>query len=160
MVVWRSLTIVVKIREVTGKGEKERHTHLNAEFQRIAKRGGRLLLKLHLAFFPVLFFSITLHWSLKKSFLSILAVLQNSAFRWVYLSFSPLPLASLLFTAICKASSDSHFAFLHFFSMGMVLMPASCTVLRTSVHSSSGTLSDLIAWIYLSLPLYNFKGFD
>jgi len=24
----------VKIREVTGKGEKERHTHLNAEFQR------------------------------------------------------------------------------------------------------------------------------
>ena len=31
-------------------------------------------------------------------------------FRWVYLSFSPLPLASRLFTAICKASSDSHFA--------------------------------------------------
>ena len=24
-------------------------------------------------------------------------------------------------TAICKASSDSHFAFLHFFSMGMVI---------------------------------------
>ena len=33
---------------------------------------------------------------------------------------------SLLFTAICKASSDSHFAFLHFFSMGMVLIPVSC----------------------------------
>src|SRR5574340_751575 len=31
---------------------------------------------------------------------------------------SPLLFASLLFTAICKASSDSHFAFLHFFSMG------------------------------------------
>ena len=30
----------------------------------------------------------------------------------------------------------------------------------TSVHSSSGTLSDLIPWIYLSLPLYNCKGFD
>ena len=27
--------------------------------------------------------------------------------------------ASLHFTAICKASSDNHFAFLHFFSMGM-----------------------------------------
>ena len=27
-------------------------------------------------------------------------------------------LASRLFTAICKASSDSHFAFLHFFSWG------------------------------------------
>ena len=29
------------------------------------------------------------------------------------LSFSPLLLAFLLFTAICKASSDSHFTFLH-----------------------------------------------
>ena len=27
-----------KIREVTGKGEKEKYTHLNAEFQRIARR--------------------------------------------------------------------------------------------------------------------------
>ena len=27
--------------------------------------------------------------------------------KWVYLSFSPLPLASLLFTAICKASPDA-----------------------------------------------------
>ena len=43
------------------------------------------------------------------------------------------------FTAICKASSDflSHFAFLHFFSMGMVLIPVSCTMSWTSVHSSS-----------------------
>ena len=31
---------------------------------------------------------------------------------------------------------------------------------RTSVHSSSGILSDLIPWIYLPLPLYNHKGFD
>ena len=49
--------------------------------------------------------------------------------------------ASLLFTAICKAGPDSHFAFLHFFSMGMVLIPISCTMSRTSFHSSSGTLS-------------------
>ena len=48
---------------------------------------------------------------------------------------------SLLFTAICKASSDSHFAFLHFFSMGMVLIPVSCRMSRTSVHNSSGSLS-------------------
>ena len=27
-----------KRREVKGKGEKERYTHLNAEFQRIARR--------------------------------------------------------------------------------------------------------------------------
>ena len=32
------LQIAVKRREVKGKGEKERYTHLNAEFQRIARR--------------------------------------------------------------------------------------------------------------------------
>ena len=45
---------------------------------------------------------------------------------------SPLPFASLLFSAICKASSDNHFAFLHFFFLGMTLIPVSCTVLQTS----------------------------
>ena len=33
-----ALQIAVKRREVKGKGEKERYKHLNAEFQRIAKR--------------------------------------------------------------------------------------------------------------------------
>ena len=33
-----ALQIVVKRREAKGKGEKERYTHLNAEFQRIARR--------------------------------------------------------------------------------------------------------------------------
>ena len=142
--------------------------------------------------FPILLFScISLHWSLRKAFLSLLAVLWNSAFRWISLSSSPLPFASLLFSAICKASSDSHFAFLHFLFLGMVLITASCTVLQTSIHSSSGThqipgmvepgglpsmgshrvghnwsdlaaaaASDLIPWIYFSLPLFNHKGFD
>src|SRR5574341_1012684 len=92
--------------------------------------------------FPILLFSsISLHWSLKKAFLSLHAILWNSAFRCLYLSFSPLLFPSLLFTAICKASSDSHFAFLHFFFLGMVLIPVSFTMSRTSVHSSSGTLS-------------------
>ena len=49
--------------------------------------------------------------------------------------------ASRLFSAICKASSDNHFAFLHFFCLGMVLITASCTMSQTSNHSSSGTLS-------------------
>ena len=35
--------------------------------------------------------------------------------------FSTLPLACLLFSAICKASSDNLFVFLHFFFLGMVL---------------------------------------
>ena len=67
---------------------------------------------------------------------------------------------SRLFSAIYKASSDNHFAFLHFFFLGMVLITASCKTLWTSIHSSSGTLSNLIPWIYLSLPLYNCKAFD
>ena len=91
--------------------------------------------------FPILLFSsISLHWSLRMSFLSLLAILWNSAFTWVYLSFSPLPLASLLFIAICKASSDNHFTFLHVFFLEMVLIPVSCTMSWTSAHSSSGTL--------------------
>ena len=103
-----------------------------------------IFLKRSLLFSILLVSSISLHWSLRKAFLSLLAILWNSAFKWVYLSFSPLFFTSLLFTAICKASSDSHFAFLHFFSLGMVLIPVSCTMSWTSVHSSSGTLSGLV----------------
>ena len=33
-----ALQVAVKRRELKGKGEKERYTHLNAEFQRIARR--------------------------------------------------------------------------------------------------------------------------
>ena len=84
------------------------------------------------------------HWGRIFFFLTLLNTLWNSAFKWLYLSFSPLLFASLLFTAICKASPESHFAFLHFFSMGMVLIPVSCAVSWTSIHSSSGTLSDLV----------------
>ena len=32
-----ALQIAVKIREAKGKGEKERYTHLNPEFQKIAR---------------------------------------------------------------------------------------------------------------------------
>ena len=84
-----------------------------------------IFLKRSLLFPILLFSSISLHWSPRKAFLSLLAIIWNSAFRCLYLSFSPLLFASLLFTAICKASPDSHFAFLHFFSMGMVLIPVS-----------------------------------
>ena len=68
-------------------------------------------------------------------------------------------LASLLFTDICKASSDSHFVFLHFFfgEWSCSLPPVQCHELPFIVLQS---LSDLIPWIYSSLPLYNHKGFD
>ena len=35
---WEALQIAVKRREAKSKGEKERYKHLNAEFQRIARR--------------------------------------------------------------------------------------------------------------------------
>ena len=39
-----ALQIAEKRREATGKGEKERYTHLNAEFQRIARRDKKTFL--------------------------------------------------------------------------------------------------------------------
>ena len=54
-------------------------------------------------------FLCVFHCSHRKAFLSPLVILWNSAFKRVYLSFSPLLFDSLLFTAICKASSISHF---------------------------------------------------
>ena len=44
MVVWGGLKIAVKRREAKSKGEKERYTHLNAEFQRIAKSDKKVFL--------------------------------------------------------------------------------------------------------------------
>ena len=49
-----------------------------------------IFLKRSLVFPILLFSSISLHWSPRKAFLSLLAILWNSAIRWVYLSFSPL----------------------------------------------------------------------
>ena len=91
-----------------------------------ASRSGRN--KCLLSISILLFSSISLHCSFKKAFWSLLAILWNSAFRWVYLSFSPLPFTILL-SAICKASLDYHFASLHFFFLGMVFISASCTVM-------------------------------
>ena len=39
-----ALQIAEKIREAKGKGEKEIYTHLNAEFQRIARRDRKAFL--------------------------------------------------------------------------------------------------------------------
>ena len=85
-----------------------------------------------------------LPWSLKKAFLSLLAIRWNSAFKWIYLSFSPFYFASPLFTAIYKASSDSHFAFLHFFfgRMVLILSPVQFHEPPTIVHQAL-CLSDL-----------------
>ena len=85
---------------------------------------------------------ISLPCSLRNAVLSIVAI-WNSAFRWVYLSFSPSPFTSLLFSAICKASSDDCclFAFLclrdgfdHYLLYNVM----------NFIHSSSSNLSDVI----------------
>jgi len=44
MAVWGALQIAVKRREVKSKGVKERYTHLNATFQRIARRDKKAFL--------------------------------------------------------------------------------------------------------------------
>ena len=41
MAVWGSLKIAVKRKEAKSKGEMERYKHLNAEFQRIARRDNK-----------------------------------------------------------------------------------------------------------------------
>ena len=44
MAVWEALQIAMNRREVKGKEEKERYTHLNAEFQRIPRRDKKAFL--------------------------------------------------------------------------------------------------------------------
>ena len=42
-----TLQIAERRRDMKGKGEKERYTHLNAQFQRIAKRDKKAFLRDH-----------------------------------------------------------------------------------------------------------------
>ena len=99
--------------------------------------------------FPLYFFGLFI----SESFLFLLALLWNPACSWVYLSPCPLPFAFLLSSTICKTPSDNHFAFLHMFFFGLILVTASCTNVA-NLHQAF-YLSDLIPWIYLSPLLYN-----
>ena len=100
-----------------------------------------LFLKRPLVFSIVLFSSISLHCSLKKVFLSLLAILWDSAYSWVYLSPSPLLFTSLPSSIIFYSFLRQVLCFLHFYFFEIFLFTTSCTMLRTSVHISSGTLS-------------------
>ena len=96
--------------------------------------------------FPILLFSsISLHWSLRKPFFFFFNLsLLLFGIRHSDRNISPFLLCiSLLFFSqlFVRPPQTAIFAFLHFFSMGMVLIPVSCTMSWTSVHSSSGTLS-------------------
>ena len=88
--------------------------------------------------------STYLYCSLGKTFLHLFDILWNSAFKWVYLTFSPLLLASLFSQLFVRPPQTTILPFLHLL-LGMVLITVSCTVLGTSIHSSSA--------LYQSNPL-------
>ena len=115
-----------------------------------------IFLKRSLVFPILLFSSISLHWSLRKALLFLLGLLWNSAFRWIYLSFSPLPLASLLFTTFVRPPQTAILLFCISFSWGWSwsLSPVQCHK-PLSIVLQTLCLSDLIPGIYLSLSLYN-----
>jgi len=120
-----------------------------------------IFLKRSLVFPILLFSSISLHWSLRKAFLSLLAFLWNSAFRWIYLSFSLLPFTSLLFSAFIRPPQTTVLPFCISFSWGWSRSqpPVQCYK-PLSIVLQAFCLSDLVPWIYLSLPLCNHMGFD
>ena len=102
-----------------------------------------------------------MYFSFKKAFLSLSAILWNFAFSWLFLSLFPLPFTSLLFSAIFKPHQTTTLPFYISFSWGWFwsLPPVQCYELPTIVFQAL-CLSDLIPWIYLSLPLYKCKGVD
>ena len=103
MAVWGGLTNSCERREVKSKGEKERYKHLNAEFQRIARRD-------------------------RKAFFSdqCKEIEENNR----------MGKTKDLFKKIRDTKGTFHA------KMGSI--PVSCTMSRTSIHSSSGCLSDLV----------------
>ena len=122
--------------------------------------------------FPILLFSLFLcidHLG-RLSYLSLLffGTLHSNGYIFPFL----LCLSLLFSQLFVRLLQITFFPFCISFSWGWfwslppvqwfctVVFTTSCTMSQTSIHSSSGTLSDLIPWIYLPLPQYNCKGFD
>ena len=115
-----------------------------------------IFLNRSLVFSILLFSSISLHWSLRKAFLSPLAILWNSAFKWVYLSF--LLYLSLLFfwQLFVRPPQTTILPFCISLPWGWSwsLPPVQCQE-PPSIIIQALCLSDLIPWLCFSLP----KGF-
>ena len=64
----------------------------------------------------------------RLQFMGLQRVGQDWATSLSFLSLSPLPFASLLFSAICNVSSENHIAVSHFFFLGIIwsLLPVQC----------------------------------
>ena len=105
--------------------------------------------------------SVSLPWSLRKAFLSLLAILVNSAFKWVIFPFL-LCLSLLFFSQLfVRPPQTTIWPFCISFSWGRSwsLPPVQCHE-PPSIVLQALCLLDLIPWIYFSLPLYNRKEFD
>ena len=116
-------------------------------------------IKTSLVFPVLLFYSIFLHCSFKKAFWSLLAIVWNCAFRWVYLCLSPLPFASLLCSLICKASTGNHFtssisfSWRWFWSLPPVQCYKSLSIVLQALYPPNP-----IPWVYSSSPLSKYRG--
>ena len=98
-----------------------------------------IFLKRYLVFPFLLFSSISLH-LLKKAFLSLLALLWNSATHSVGYIF-PFLLCLFFFPQIFGRTPQTTTLLTAFLFLVEVLVTTSYRVLETSVHSSSGALS-------------------
>ena len=83
-----------------------------------------------------LFSSVSLHWSLRKAFFSPLAILWNSAFRWIYPSFSPLPSFLFFSQLFVRLPQTTILPFCISFSWGWswTLPPVQCNEPPSIVH--------------------------
>ena len=87
--------------------------------------------------FPILFLaSVSLCWLLRKAFLSLLAILWNSAFKWEYLSFSTLFLLLLFSQLFARPPQTAILFFCISFSWGWSwsLFPVQCHEPPSIVH--------------------------
>ena len=87
---------------------------------------------------PFYCFPLSLHWSLRKAFLSLLAILWNSAFRCLYLSFPPLLFSSLLSQLFVRLPQTAILPFCISFSWGLSwsLSPIQCQEPPSIVHQA------------------------
>jgi len=113
--------------------------------------------------FPIqLFSSISLHWSLRKTFFYLSLLFFETLHSVGYIFLFLLCLWLLFFTQLfVRPPQITILPFCISFSWGWSwsLPPVQCHE-PLSIVLQALCLSDLIPWIYLSLPLYNCKGFD
>ena len=84
-----------------------------------------IFLKRSLVFPILLFSSVSLHGTFRKAFLSLLGILWNSAFRWVYLSFSFYPSLFFFSQLFVRPPQTAILLFCISFSWGWFWLPSS-----------------------------------